>query len=99
FDARKADFQTIAVGTDGKDVSCGTRRLWRTDDGLRREIEGDAENVRVFHGEKVVLIEIIRLAAKAATDNLFAQQLRSECTHAENMGDRIRIPTLGEHRD
>ena len=48
LDPREADFQVVAVGAHGLDLHRLPRRLWRGDDGLGGEIEGDAEDVRVL---------------------------------------------------
>ncbi len=38
-------------------------------------------------------------ATKRAADDLFAEQLRAESAHTENVCDRVRVPAFGEHRD
>jgi hypothetical protein len=48
------------------------RLLWRSYNWLGCEIEGDAKNIRVLNVEEPVLVEVIRLTAKSATNDLFA---------------------------
>ena len=38
-------------------------------------------------------------AAQGAADDLLAEQLRAEGPHAEDVGDGVGVPALGEHRD
>ena len=45
------------------------------------------------------LVQIVGLAPQAATDDLLAQKLGAEGAHAENVGDGIRVPSFGQHRD
>ena len=52
FDARKADFERVALGADGLDLNRLARRLRRGDDRLRGEVEGNAEDVGVFDVEE-----------------------------------------------
>ena len=69
-------------------------------DLLRRagEVERDAHDVGVLDVEQAILVELIRLAAQAAADDLLAQQLRAECADAEDVGDGVGVPALGQHR-
>ena len=69
------------------------------DDGLGVEVERDAQYVGVLDVEQVVVVQIVRLAAKGATDDLFAQQLGAEGAHPEYVRNRVGVPALGEHRD
>src|SRR5690606_38411030 len=39
----------------------------------------------------------IRLATQGSTNHLFAQQLGTERTHAEDVSDGVGIPAFGEH--
>ena len=39
------------------------------------------------------------LAPQRATDYLFAQELSAEGADAEDMGDIVGVPALGQHRD
>ena len=71
---------------------------WRNH-GLRRKVEGNAENIRVFHIEEAFVVDVVGLPAKGAADDLLAEELCAEGADSENMGDGIRIPPLGEHRD
>ena len=79
------------------------RRLGRRNDRLRREVEGNAENIGVFHVEEPFigsfLVQIVRLATQRAPDHLLAKQLRPEGANAENMRHGISVPSLREHRD
>ena len=44
-------------------------------------------------------VEVIRLAAQCAADDLFAQELGAERAHAKYMRHRVGVPAFGEHRD
>src|SRR5581483_12328326 len=77
----------------------GPRRLGRGDDGLGCEIEGDAKDVGVFDGEEAVLVEVVGLAAEAAADDLFAEQLSAEGPDAQDVCDGVGVPALREHGD
>jgi hypothetical protein len=44
-------------------------------------------------------VQIVRLAAQGTADDLLTQELRAEGTDSQNVGDRIGIPSLGDHRD
>ena len=103
LDAGKADFERVALGADGLDLNRLARRLRRGDDRLRREVEGNAEDVGVFHVEQSLVrsffVQLVGLAAQRATNNLLAQKLGAEGANAENVGDGIGIPAFGEHRD
>src|SRR2546423_1165586 len=75
LDAREADLARIALRADGVDVNRFARRLRRSDHRLRVEVEGNAEDVRVFHVEEAVFIQIVRLTAKRRSDDLPAENL------------------------
>jgi hypothetical protein len=75
------------------------RLLRRGDDRLRVEVERDAEDVGVFDVEESFLVDVVGLAAKRAADDLLAEELRTECADAEDVGDGVRVPPFGEHRD
>jgi len=98
LDAREGDFQRIPLGPDGLDLHRFWRWLWRGDDRLGGEIERNGENVGIFHDKQPLLIKFVDQAAQGAPDHLFAQQLRAEGANAEDMGDGVGGPTLGEHR-
>ena len=95
----KADFEVIAVGTNGLDVDGLAGRLRGRDHRLGGEIEGNAQHIGIFHIEQVFLIEIVGLAAQCPADDLLAQKLGAEGAHAQHMGDGVGIPALGEHGD
>ena len=99
FDAREADFERVALGPHGLDLDRLARRLRRRDDRLGREVEGNAEDVGVFDVEEPFFVQVVGLAAQGAADDLLAQKLRAEGANAENVGDGVGIPALGEHRD
>src|SRR5690242_2419962 len=63
FHAREADLERVAIWADGAHHDRGPRRLRRRWHRLRREVEGDAEDVGVLDVEKTVVIEVIRLPA------------------------------------
>ena len=97
FDPREADFEGIALRPHGLDLDGLARRLRRRDDRLGGEVEGNAEDVGIFDIEEPFLVQVVGLAAEGAADDLLAQQLRAEGADAENVGDRVGIPALGEH--
>ena len=63
------------------------------------ELERDAVHVGVLGGEQAVLVRLVGAAAQAAADDLLAQQLGAERPDAEDVGDGVGVPALGEHRD
>ena len=99
LDAREADFQRVALRAHGLDLHRLARRLRRGDDRLGREVEGNAEDVGVFDVEQPFLVQVVGLAAQRAANDLLAQELRAEGADAEDMGDGVGVPALGEHRD
>ena len=97
FDARKADFKRVALRPHGFDLDRLARRLRRGDDGLGREVEGDAEDVGIFHVEELLFIEVVGLAAEGAANDLLAEKLRAEGADAENVGNGVCVPAFREH--
>ena len=71
-----------------------TRRLRRRNDRLGGEVERHAENVGIFDIEqslvRAVLIQLVRLPAQRAADDLLAEQLRSEGADAEDVRYGVR---------
>ena len=65
----------------------------------RDEGERHAVDLGVFGVEMAVLVGGVAHAAQGAADHLLAQQLRAEGAHAEDVGDGVGVPALGEHRD
>ena len=74
-------------------------RIDRRDLGLRREVERDAHDVGIFDIEQSFGIQIVGIAAQAAPDDLLAQKLGAEGANAEDMGDGVGVPSLGQHGD
>ena len=68
-------------------------------DRLGGEVERDAEDVGVLDVEQAVLVQVVGLAAERAADDLLAEELRAEGADAEDVGDGVGVPALGEHRD
>ena len=99
LDARKTDFERVAFGPDSLDLDRLARRLRRRDDRLRGEVERNAEHVGVLDVEQILLVQVVRLAAQGAADDLLAQKLRAEGAHAEHVSHGVGIPTFGQHRD
>ena len=68
---------------------------------LRREIEWYSEHVRVFSAEqalvRAVFVQIVGLSPQRTAHDLLTEQLCAEGADAQNVGDRIRVPTLGQH--
>ena len=44
-------------------------------------------------------VEVVGLAAQRAADDLLAEELGAEGADAEDVGDGVGVPALGEHRD
>ena len=99
LDAREADLERIALGAHGLDLDRLARRLRRRDDRLGGEVERDAEDVGVFDVEQAFLVQVVGLPAQGAADDLLAQELGAEGADAEDVGDGVGVPALGEHRD
>ena len=87
----------IALGANGGDLHSGAALPLTHNDRPSREVKGYAQHVGVFHVEHAVFVQFVGLAAQRATDDLFAQQLRSEGTNAQDVGHRVGVPALGEH--
>ena len=66
---------------------------------LGGEVERDAHDVGVFDVEQAVRVQVVGLPAQAAADHLLAQQLGAEGAHAEDVGDGVGVPSLGQHGD
>ena len=43
------------------------------------------------------VVQLIGIAAQSTPDDLFAEKLGAESPDAENVGDRVGIPTFGQH--
>jgi hypothetical protein len=95
--AGEADLEFIALRADSLDLDGLPRRLRRGDDGLGREVEGDAKHIGVFDVEQFLLVQVVGLPPQGPADDLFAEQLGAESAHAEHMGDGVGVPALGEH--
>jgi hypothetical protein len=78
LDAWEADFKGVALRGYCSHLDRLARGLRRSDDRLRREVEGNAEDVSVFHIEQAFFVLIIRLTTQRASDDLLAQELRAE---------------------
>ena len=65
----------------------------------RHEGERDAVDIGVLRGEEAVLVGFVGAAAQAAADDLLAQELGAERADAEDVGDGVGVPALGEHGD
>ena len=85
-DAGKADFQVVAFGAHRLDLDGFPGRLGRRHDRLGGEVEGNAQDIGVFHVEQVLLVEVVGLAAQGAADDLFAEKLGAEGPHAQEHG-------------
>ena len=49
--------------------------------------------------KRLFLVQVVGLAAQGAADDLLAQKLRAEGADAEDVGDGVGVPALGEHRN
>ena len=99
LDAGKADFEGIALGAHGLDLDGLAGRLRRRDHRLGGEIEGNAQDIGIFDIEQALFVQIVGLAAQRTANDLLAQKLRAEGANAQNVGDGVGIPALGEHGD
>ena len=66
--------------------------------GTRDERERHAEDFGVFRIEHPFVVERVAHPPQSAADHLLAQKLSPEGSHAENVRDRVRVPTFGQHR-
>ena len=73
-------------------------RLRRSDDRLGGEVEGDSKDVGILDVEQPLFIELVRLPPQRPADDLLAEELGAEGPDAEDMGDGVGVPALGEHR-
>ena len=65
----------------------------------RDERERHAVDFGVFRLEMALLVGGVAHPSQAAADHLLAEQLRAEGADAQNVGDGVGVPALGEHRD
>ena len=84
----------VPFGADRAYVNRLARRRGLRDDRGRREIERDAEHVRVLDGEPILSVELVGLTAKGAADHLFAEQLGTEGPHPEHVRHGVGIPAF-----
>src|SRR6185437_16057954 len=98
FDTRKADFQTCAL-FHRVYASRLFGRLRRRNDRLGGKVEWYAHDVGILDVEQAIFVQLVSLAAEAATDHLVTQQLSSEGTHAKYVLDRVGVPPLRKHRN
>ena len=97
FNTWELDFQSVAFGPHSLDLDGFTGRLWRRHNRFSCEIEWYAEDIGIFHVEQAFLVEVVRLPAQGAADDLFTQKLGAEGADAENMGHGVRVPTFRQH--
>ena len=95
--AREDDFERCAL-LYGLHARCLLGRLDGRHLGLGRKVEGNAHDVGILHVEQVAVVQLIGIAAQSTPDDLFAEKLGAESPDAENVGDRVGIPTFGQHR-
>ena len=65
----------------------------------RDERERHAVDLGVLGVEMAVVVGGVAHAAQGAADHLLAQKLRAEGADAEDVGDGVGVPALGEHGD
>ncbi len=65
----------------------------------RQEAERDAVDLRVLGREVAVRSGLVAHPPQAAPDDLLAQELGAEGADAEDVGDGVRVPALGQHGD
>ena len=99
LDARESGFRARRARGGRLDLDGLARRLGRGDDRLGGEVERDAEDVGVLDVEEAFFVQVVGLAAQRAADDLLAQELGAEGADAEDVGDGVGVPALGEHRD
>src|SRR5439155_22505432 len=95
---READGESPTV-VEGTDLDGGARLLrLRGRRAAGNECKGDAVNLGVFGLVPArVLIDGVAAATQAPADDLLAQELAAERADAEDVGNGVGIPALGEH--
>ena len=93
----KANLQRVTLGLHGFDLHGFARRCGFDDGGLGVEVKGDAQHVGVFDVEQAFAIDLVRLAAQRAANDLLAQQLGAKGAQPEHMGDVVGVPAFGKH--
>jgi len=82
LDARKSDFQGVALGAHRLDLDSLAWRLRWGDDGLGGEVEGDAKNISILDIEepfvRAVFVQLVGLATQRTSNDLLAQELGAE---------------------
>ena len=63
------------------------------------EGERHAVDLGILRLEHALVVGGVAHAAQAAADHLLAEQLRAEGAHAQDVGDGVGVPALGEHGD
>ena len=95
--ARKHDAQFVAV-IERANLYC---RLLRGRVRQRSvggdEVERHAVHLGVLGVEPAVVVDGVGASTQRTPDNLLAQQPGTKGTDTENVGDRVGVPTFGEH--
>ncbi len=65
----------------------------------RQEAEGNAQDLGVLGLEHAVRRRVVARAAERPADHLLAQELGPEGADAQDVGDGVGVPALGQHRD
>ena len=102
-DARVVNLQIFPFGQGANVVTLADGARFAFGFFERRVSKRHAENGRDFLAHKRLAVRgfggIVVAAAQAAPDDLLAKQLRHKRAQADNVGDGVAIPALGEHAD
>ena len=94
LNVREADLQALALREDRMDMGDRLRFRRFDDRRLRREVERDAEHIRVFGVEEAFVVQLVRLPAQRPPDDLFAEELGSRRPGCRGCALRCWRPSL-----
>ena len=72
LDTRKLDFQRVPIRAHRMDADRFARLADGRDHGLGGEVKRYAKDIGVFDVEKALLVQVVGLTAKSASNDLFA---------------------------
>ncbi len=89
----KEDFLGITLWANGLDLDGGWWWFYGSSNSLGGEVEGNAEDVGIFHVKATcVWIDGLVLPSEGTTNHLLAQQLGAEGSYTQHKGHRVGIP-------
>src|SRR5665213_907781 len=94
---RKCDFERIALRHRSNAMHFLRRNRFVCGARGGNKAEGNAIYFCILGIEEAMLIRVVIDTSQPATDNLLAQQLSAKRTYAEDVRDRVCIPSFGEH--